>query len=251
MTPGPVGGAVAEDLTAALADIYREYIAGHDRFDPSYYDRPVRGFEISTRRDVLAVIARSVIEDHFQKALPHVPAAEIVEAVVDAYERRQDLIGRYRALKTNPAIDPRIAEVFEEMTAKLGRRFSDLGPVELVADERAAKGGERQYAYCKSGPEGTEIAFASRAADLPLSNLRGLMAHELGHALDFRYSEEELRRRLGPLELDAGAERRADQLAEAALGTRILYDRRDVQCVGCRTGTSPRPAHLAKNTYRP
>jgi hypothetical protein len=124
------------------------------------------------------------------------------------------------------------------------RRFPDIGTVELYEDERAGQdngaGSERQYAYCKDG-DPIIIAFAPKAHRAPLDRLRGLMRHEFGHALEYRYGVKELEKRLG--KLPAEVERRADVIAERVFGEPIVYDEKLVQCVG-REGIRPRPPHL-------
>lgn len=78
---------------------------------------------------------------------------------------------------------------------------------------------ERQHVY-----------ILRRAFARGRSVVAGLLAHELGHAMD-------------PLVWEAGSELRADAFAELALGRPVRYTRDDaVQTLG--RGTSPCPSHL-------
>jgi hypothetical protein len=138
----------------------------------------------------------------------------------------------------------KVKRVFNEAFDAIDEQFPDIGTVELHEDEAAGSdngaGSERQFAYCKDGNP-LVIAFAPKVTGLPVSHLRGLMRHEFGHALEYRYGVKELERRFG--RLPAEVERRADAIAEAVWGEPIRYDSRDVQCVGVR-GKSPRPGYL-------
>lgn len=76
---------------------------------------------------------------------------------------------------------------------------------------------------------GGDVYLLRRALRLPAANVRGLLAHELGHAADDRAYEPR-------------SERRADALAARALGLKVGYDDGDVQALG--RGRSPRPGNL-------
>lgn len=139
---------------------------------------------------------------------------------------------------------PKARAAFDECFDKAERMFPDLGTIELHEDEAAGadngSGSERQFGYCAAG-DPIVIAFAPKVESLPMKNIRGLMAHEFGHAIDFRYGKD-LNRMLG-IRLPAGVERRADAIAKAVFGKTIEYDERLIQCVDC-DGTSPRPRKL-------
>ncbi len=130
---------------------------------------------------------------------------------------------------------PRVRRLFDRAFATLARRYPDFGPLALAVDEGAHDGG-RHYAYCRADPSGIAIAFAPEVERLPERNIEGLLLHEMGHAIDFRY--EDARRGL-----HEDVERRADELAERTFGKVIRYDSRLVQCTGAR-GTAPRPPGL-------
>lgn len=169
-----------------------------------------------------------------------------------AHEEREAAIPKHirfyeeSGLRFNPRSSrDRLAEAFDEAFDTVEERFDDFGTAELHEDEDAGAdngaGPERQFAYCRDGNP-IIIAFAPKAERLPDSHLRGLMRHEFGHALEYRYGVEELERRLG-MRLPEKVERRADVVAEAVFGEPINYDDAYVQCVGV-SGTSPRPSHL-------
>lgn len=137
-----------------------------------------------------------------------------------------------------------VRRCFDECFDWVDELFPDFGSCELHEDTAAGSdngaGADRQYAYCKNSKP-MIIAFAPKARQLTMSSLRGLMRHEFGHALEYRYGVAELERRLG--KLPETVERRADVIAERVWGDPIVYDERLVQCVG-KNGTHPRPKHL-------
>jgi hypothetical protein len=158
------------------------------------------------------------------------------DAIDEAYEMHKNP-GKRRHM-------PHVRAVFDECFDVLTEQFPDFGELELHQDEKAGgdngHGSERQFGYCMDGKP-IRIAFATKTDDLPEANIRGLMAHEFGHALDYRYGEQ-LGKMLGK-RLPAGVERRADAIAHAVFGKTIKYDGKDIQCVACQ-GSSPRPRRL-------
>ena len=160
-----------------------------------------------------------------------------------------------RAMRRNPKIVgylvpnssfAKTRRVFDECFDVVDERFPDFGSLELHEDDAAGSdngaGSERQFGYCRRGTP-IVIAFAPKIESLPLANIRGLMRHEFGHAIDFRYATK-VSRMLG-VRLPAGVERRADAIAEAVFGDPIEYDARLIQCVACG-GQSPRPRKLGR-----
>jgi hypothetical protein len=141
----------------------------------------------------------------------------------------------------------RARRLFDECFDIIEERFPDFGECELHEDEAAGSdngaGSERQFGYCKDGNP-IVIAFAAKVEGLPEANIRGLMRHEFGHALDYRYGRRPLERQLG-VKLSPMTERRADQIAEAVFGEPIEYDQKLIQCIDCG-GVSPRPRRLPK-----
>lgn len=144
---------------------------------------------------------------------------------------------------------PRVRSAFKRYFDDLQEQFPDFGTIELHVDEAAGEdngvGAERQFGYCQEpdyAGDAFKIAFASKIERLAQKNIDGLVAHEFGHALDFRYGRRRLEHELG-VRLPNGTERRADAIAEAVFGHAIKYDNKLVQCVRCR-GRSPRPRRL-------
>lgn len=150
-----------------------------------------------------------------------------------------------RPMKFNPSAGSKVERIFDEAFDEIEEQFGDFGDIELHEDEKAGSdngaGAERQFAYCKDGRP-IVIAFAPKAEALPLNRLRGLMRHEFGHALEYRYGVRELEERLD-VDLPHGVERRADVIAEAVWGEPVEYDERLIQCVACN-GRLRRPRHL-------
>lgn len=152
-------------------------------------------------------------------------------------------------MAANPGTSEPMAPViviFDECFATLKQQFPDFGEIELHEDEKAGgdngHGSERQFGYCKDG-DPIVLAFAAKTGSLARPFIRGLMRHEFGHAIDFRYGKGALERTLG-IKLPAGVERRADAIAEAVFGDPIVYGGKHlVQCVSCK-GEYPRPKKL-------
>lgn len=139
-----------------------------------------------------------------------------------------------------------VSAVFDEAFDEVAEQFPDVGTIELHEDEAAGAdngaGSERQFAYCKDG-DPIVVAFAPKAERLPESHLRGLMRHEFGHALEYRYGVAALQRHFG-VSLPSKVERRADVIAELVWGQPVQYDGANVQCVGVAGAKSRRPSHL-------
>jgi hypothetical protein len=122
--------------------------------------------------------------------------------------------------------------------------YADLGPVGFKTSPAAGDAG-RHYAYCEQHPDDSlTIVFAPDVVALTHKHLLGLMFHELGHAIDFRYPAGELTRRIGG-GIPRERERRADEIARRTFGHVIEYDPDigNVQCVACN-GVFPRPRGL-------
>jgi hypothetical protein len=86
----------------------------------------------------------------------------------------------------------------------------------------------RDLAFAETGRT-PRVSLLARALKLSISNVRGLIRHELGHVADERVDEP-------------GREQRADDIAEWVSGRKIRYDARDVQTTG--RGKYPRPRYL-------
>jgi len=139
---------------------------------------------------------------------------------------------------------PKVEASFNRHFDTLVRVFPDFGTVELCVDELAGNdngaGSERQFGYC-ADERPLVVAFAPKTEQLPTQYIDGLMAHELGHACEFRYGVPKLEKRWG--KLPASIERRADKIASHVFKRPIEYGELDIQCVGCG-GKKMRPRRL-------
>lgn len=174
-------------------------------------------------------------------------AMDHLDEFSDYYTRLVKMEGRAKAglppnpLTSNPSSAKR---EFNALFAALDRMFPDFGTLTLVEDDAAHDGG-RHYAYCGRSNHGAmEIAFASAAVDdLKPENMRAMMAHEMGHALDFRYGKKRLGELLHVV-LSLDAELRADQIAEEVFGFPICYDAKRAYLQTTGPGVYPRPKGL-------
>ncbi len=143
-----------------------------------------------------------------------------------------------------PNAPSRLSRVHRKLLGEAQRALPDLGRVGFEIRADAGDGG-RHYAYCQQSRDGSiKIAFSPNALALSDAHLLGLMAHELGHAIDFRYPPQRLTQQIGD-SIPRERERRADEIARRVFGHVIEYDPRIgyVQCVAC-DGVAPRPKGL-------
>jgi len=134
-------------------------------------------------------------------------------------------------------------QAFNKLFVVLDERFPDFGTLTLIEDDKAHDGG-RHYAYCAHDGSEIEIAFASHAnSHLRPEHMEAMMAHEMGHALDYRYGRSFLEDELG-MKLSGDAELRADQIAEEVFGFQISYDPDYRYVQTKKRGVYPRPKGL-------
>lgn len=130
----------------------------------------------------------------------------------------------------------KVAVIYAELLARLPRHV-DIPVPTLVVDEVAGDS-ERHYGYYDN--EQNVIGVAPDLEDQPETLIRGVLAHELGHAL--------VRLLLGYTDTRArydAAERQADRAAEDVLGLCIYYGPDGVQRAGKGArGVRPRPLGL-------
>lgn len=159
------------------------------------------------------------------------------------HERVRRVRGPQVPLAHNGSME-RVRRSFDRHFDAAAREWPDLGTVELHLDEHAASdnghGSERQFGYCKKG-DPLVIAFAAKTEQLPQAYIDGLVAHEFGHAVEFRFGRAAVERRYG--RLPESIERRADKIAEHVFGRSIEYGVNDVQCISCG-GRPSRPRRL-------
>lgn len=120
-------------------------------------------------------------------------------------------------------------KLYARLRAVVAATYPRVAGVPLVLHRRhfMSKITPRDFAWYDS--EKDTVNASMRLLTQPWGRIAGVLAHELGHAAD-----DQLGR--------AGAERRADRLAAAALGQPILYDSGAVQ--NLEYGTTPRPRRL-------
>ena len=109
------------------------------------------------------------------------------------------------------------------------RKFPAAQSVEMRwhAEHFLARPTARDFAWYE--PVHHTVNAVRNLIDQPDERVVGVLAHELGHAVDLH------------LHLP-GAERRADRLARSVIGVPIRYDSDDIQNV--KYGVCQRPAHL-------
>lgn len=136
----------------------------------------------------------------------------------------------------------RTSVIFNRMIVVARRKFVDLGTVDLCVNEKAGKGKEsvRQFGYTQDRP--LKVCFAEKIETLPDEYVKGLVAHEIGHVIDFRYGKKEVEKRLHK-KLPDGDEKRADKIAEYVFGESVKYGNKDIQCMRCK-GKLKRPKRL-------
>ncbi len=104
---------------------------------------------------------------------------------------------------------------------------------------------DRNYAYCSHiEPHTCLIVVAPKMNLANDSRIKAVIRHEIGHAIDFLRSEDEidsklLERGLTPIHTP---ERRADQIAELTYEDPIFYDSDTIQSLSW--GVRPRPINL-------
>jgi|TARA_R110001599_G_scaffold284322_3_gene486325 hypothetical protein len=115
-------------------------------------------------------------------------------------------------------------------------------PSKITVEERTDAGDNgRHFAYCEYLSGDTIIAYSPDMVELPQRYIDGIILHEIGHAVDFSYTQPELEEMFG-YKLDLEDEGRADEIAEMILGETVQYDLpKYVQCVGpaCTGGRRP------------
>ena len=146
----------------------------------------------------------------------------------------------------------RTATIYLQAITRAARLFPRVRDVELRCDPRIERGPgakPRDMAYCMGSRAGAVIAVAPRVEKQTRARMRGLLWHEIGHAVDFLYTPGEIERvlRLAPGTISrALPEARADTIGRALFG-RIVYDREHVQQGGKGAKGSPvRPSHLPR-----
>ena len=106
----------------------------------------------------------------------------------------------------------------------------------VVTEEAGTEG--REFGFYDN--ETQEIGLSPRLLHEPSHRQRGVLRHEIGHAVADQYGREELEAVLGAL--PDGEEKLADTVAAFIWGQPILYDDEAVQST--EEGTAGRPGFL-------
>lgn len=147
---------------------------------------------------------------------------------------------RWQALPSSAVVTPRILRRFELARSRAAEIFPRVLSVAIGIDSSAGTSG-RQFGYC-ADDDPVSICLAPRLEAQEIHRIDGVIRHEFGHAIDFLYALPTIERRLGVSLQGLRPERRADEIAGALWGRRILYDADDVQST--RHGRPFRPPHL-------
>lgn len=207
-------------------------------------------------KDVMSEYANAKSAEEFL-AVQKSHTARVAKISPEDAERREQIMLRWEDMisekiglmgRGRPDIEPngrsKVHASFDRHFDEAERAFPDLGTIELHEDEAAGSdngaGSERQFGYC-ADEKPIVIAFAPKAEELPKAYIDGLMAHEFGHAIEFRYGRKHLEKLWG--RLPESIERRADKIAEYTFGRPIEYGSLDIQCIGCG-GKKVRPRRL-------
>jgi len=124
-----------------------------------------------------------------------------------------------------------VERILKELWDRVVKKHPSMDRVSLAISESVHDSPRHYAAYL---PDTKTILLAPQALRLSAAKLRGLLAHELGHAIVHQTRKRE------PRGYDA-RERQADREAEKACGLRIRYGTDKVQSAG----------HGARGTKRP
>lgn len=137
--------------------------------------------------------------------------------------------------------EPELAREFAELVRQAERVCGKL-KVALIIWHPEAFPKKRNYAFCTAPESAAElgvpagfcaICVAPKMLNAAVTRIRGVLMHEIGHAIDFQYTRNHP---------NHGSELRADEIAEAIWRIPIRYDSDTVQSTCC--GVHPRPAYL-------
>jgi len=133
-----------------------------------------------------------------------------------------------------------VTEIFASLCRLMSKDWPGIH-VKLYLDENEKNFTRfRQLAYAVKDEGKLEVAISPKLESMSHLIILGVLAHELGHILDFSVPRAQLAFFCG--KLPETPERRADVIAEAVFGFGISYDKNDIQTIG--SGTRPRPERL-------
>jgi hypothetical protein len=149
----------------------------------------------------------------------------------------------------NPAEEQKawatVQKVFKQERAAMKRGFKDLFYTGLKPDKKVHDT-ERHYAMTGKNAKGEVWVHVSPALGLlPISKVRGVIRHELGHAAILHGYEPMVSGKTKTLAQYDRRERQADKVAEQLSGAKIYYDAKTIQASGPgASGTRIRPKGL-------
>lgn len=216
------------------------YIVGcpPNRLPPMPLPQPPRDAWIDSRRvldpsrlDSARPRGTRGIVERMSKTQRHLSPPSFAEWLVEVARRCRNEV-TVQPNRSKPSART-INALFDAQAAPFAARYPRVNGVEFqlrathyLGDKRKA----RDFAWY--WPDRHRICLVRDALDrLDRDAIVGILRHELGHAADDRIEA-------------AGAEVRADRLAESVFGSPIYYSADGVQNA-CR-GVAPRPAHLPK-----
>lgn len=132
--------------------------------------------------------------------------------------------------------------IWSDVLARALAVMPDLPEIKIVVDP-SVRTKPRHYAAVTMGRSPVLLAVHPDLEDQPISRLRGVLAHEMGHVADDHDGFASLGVSRAAVKHDP--ERAADALAEAITGWKIYYDEELVQRAGPGArGQRPRPPGL-------
>ena len=225
------------DALVALGDAARAMIAQLDA-------------RVAAGPSVQHASARKELRAAWLEATDRQRAAGESAADAEDHLRKQHAVAR-KAAKKNPAkvAKPkkaptkkdfaRIVKLFKQYVTVFAKKYPNVAYVGLKVDP-TIHDSARHMAMTGIPVGGTvpTVAIAPELAFEPVTVQRGIIIHELAHAVRaFKYLPS-------PKGYDAN-ERATDKLAETVTGLKIYYDSRGVEVAGKGArGTAPRPAGL-------
>jgi hypothetical protein len=130
-----------------------------------------------------------------------------------------------------------VTRAFNAAVKHAAKKHPEVAQTKLVAHPEVHDS-PRHYAEATIDGGGPIVRVAPELATQPVSVIRGIVYHELGHIIIL----------LGAYPARAGydaAERQADRVAEEVFDTKIYYNKARVQCAGPGArGKRPRPRGL-------
>jgi hypothetical protein len=149
----------------------------------------------------------------------------------------------------NPAEEQKawavVQRVFKHERAAMKKGFADLFYTGLKPDKKVHDT-ERHYAMTGKNAKGEVWINISPALGLlPISKVRGVIRHELGHAAILHGYEPMVKGKTKTLAQYDRRERQADKVAEKLSGSKIYYDAKNIEASGPGAGGKrPRPKGL-------